>query len=951
MTTLDNEIVIEVVREEEITIPITFAIFSKSDNLNKEIDNALSFINENIPNSVSFTPNVVHLNEATEFTYEGIGTNKCCMLVPENVQDMGYEDDLPRFCIGYYLLWKLLEGDKNCYGGMAFWPPQGLNRRSTATSAYNTWYWEDTSDWHSSLTTGEAIIIHEIHHMLAHTLDDTSYYHQAFNKKDHQYTITIPFIDAMSRFGFASDYKWTQWCYQQLTYDMCKKLSEISTTDPDIPPEPPEPPEDCSLLFTTPGYDLIIWGEEHKTPVELSIPLTSTETEHGPLYEAKANIIFKSPRGECHTTISPFRLLQGEWALDETTVSDCFFDILRRYNGTASKLIISLKDLDMTVTKEELEKQLSGLDLKNIDWKALTSCTPNWYLSVMPLSGIGTIVVIYEELPIRVDVSYKRPNVSIKITDDWAPIRVIDKSLADKIVTDIASTPHNLSFTTDDFDDTEGLMLYSNAIVEWEKAIAAFPSYYHEFIERLEAGYDFDKCVCQLNYKVLRPFTHWIETPTFIDPTVNWFYDETEEIYKSIPNCRTQECVKEHLDLFYSKMLQLYNQFPTINSPYFTITSEHPISAEVQEFDGSWHTVGVDFKSLEVKINEEGATNVRFYDIQVPPDFMGLPRQPPTTVQHDVIEARYNGSDYTFDPLFTFIYPCPFIAFIKDYTTEYNIELYGLDKEVDTLITGPGVETSDTTTYFSSVTVKPLDVGRIHTEIRIVEDPNKYLTFTQPIYNESILHLEASVANFTISGQATIDVATYEPSFSLTFWDGTEFDESTIDTDPPNIGLNYGWNSYLGEIGLPLLKWEQLSDENGKFSVELPYVPQKIITVVTPPGFDYDKPFVITSERREINGTISISESTITTTLYQQTPSAFDMQVINTGTVSAQYQVAITFEGIDVANEEVFWSDWSVEVASNESTTLPVLVELSERAIPEEAETAEYNIITKLVAR
>ena len=111
------------------------------------------------------------------------------------------------------------------------------------------------------------------------------------------------------------------------------------------------------------------------------------------------------------------------------------------------------------------------------------------------------------------------------------------------------------------------------------------------------------------------------------------------------------------------------------------------------------------------------------------------------------------------------------------------------------------------------------------------------------------------------------------------------------------------------------------------------------------------KPTATIPEPQYIDGTIDIPASDIPTTLYQQTPSAFDMQVINTGTVSAQYQVAITFEGIDVANEEVFWSDWSVEVASNESTTLPVLVELSERAIPEEAETAEYNIITKLVAR
>ncbi|MEA1998112.1 MAG: hypothetical protein U9N61_02130 [Euryarchaeota archaeon] len=99
------------------------------------------------------------------------------------------------------------------------------------------------------------------------------------------------------------------------------------------------------------------------------------------------------------------------------------------------------------------------------------------------------------------------------------------------------------------------------------------------------------------------------------------------------------------------------------------------------------------------------------------------------------------------------------------------------------------------------------------------------------------------------------------------------------------------------------------------------------------------------------DGTISIPESTIPTALYLGVTSTFDMTIINTGTLPAEYQTAITFEGIDVENEEVFWSEWSNDVMPNESMTLPVLIELSEQAIPIGTETAEYSILTKLVAR
>ena len=106
----------------------------------------------------------------------------------------------------------------------------------------------------------------------------------------------------------------------------------------------------------------------------------------------------------------------------------------------------------------------------------------------------------------------------------------------------------------------------------------------------------------------------------------------------------------------------------------------------------------------------------------------------------------------------------------------------------------------------------------------------------------------------------------------------------------------------------------------------------------------------IVEEGLEVNGTIDISTSDIPTTLYQQTESGFGMVIINTGTAEAEYQVAITFVGTDVANEETFWSGWSRGIAPNGSTTLPVEVKLSKEAIPAGQETASYSIYTRLEA-
>lgn len=99
------------------------------------------------------------------------------------------------------------------------------------------------------------------------------------------------------------------------------------------------------------------------------------------------------------------------------------------------------------------------------------------------------------------------------------------------------------------------------------------------------------------------------------------------------------------------------------------------------------------------------------------------------------------------------------------------------------------------------------------------------------------------------------------------------------------------------------------------------------------------------------DGAVLISQSDIPRTLYQGTTGTFNLSVLNIGSVSTEYKVSVIFEGMNIVHEGIFKSEWSEAIAPNETTTLPVTVDLTEEAIAEGIEWARYDIYTKLEAR
>lgn len=206
-------------------IDIAFVIFNETDDLSKYTEQALSFVNQHIP--ATFEAITVRLPEATEFTYYGTGEDRCCFLTGWNVRSMGYEEQLPLACLGYFLLWKFKEGDKPCWAGGTWGPVHGLNNKRISSAPYNTWWWSEPG-WRPDMPGGTCIILHELYLMIGGTLvDDYKYYKGADSMSEHKYGETIPNIERMSDFGFIDDYNFTAWCYEQLTEEMCKKLEMI----------------------------------------------------------------------------------------------------------------------------------------------------------------------------------------------------------------------------------------------------------------------------------------------------------------------------------------------------------------------------------------------------------------------------------------------------------------------------------------------------------------------------------------------------------------------------------------------------------------------------------------------------------------------------------------------------------------------------------------------------
>jgi hypothetical protein len=99
-----------------------------------------------------------------------------------------------------------------------------------------------------------------------------------------------------------------------------------------------------------------------------------------------------------------------------------------------------------------------------------------------------------------------------------------------------------------------------------------------------------------------------------------------------------------------------------------------------------------------------------------------------------------------------------------------------------------------------------------------------------------------------------------------------------------------------------------------------------------------------------LSGCILLPESHIPNTIYLQTPSTFVLSILNTGTITTEYKVSITFEGIDLVHKEGFESEWCNAIAPNETITLPVSVNLTREAIEEGRESATYSVYAILEA-
>lgn len=191
------------------------------------ISNAVSFINNNMPQPCD--PVTITFGTTPEYTRY----DSCYFLLSWNISDE-QKKTLPRACFCYFLLWDLKDGDSPCWGGGTLRPSLGINNRAICSAPYNVWWWADRADWGHGLRSGEAIMIHELHHAFESMLHDVYGYPISKSMKEHEYGKTIPHVDFMADFGFKSgeDYEFTAWAYTQITKEMCDKLDELCIEAP-----------------------------------------------------------------------------------------------------------------------------------------------------------------------------------------------------------------------------------------------------------------------------------------------------------------------------------------------------------------------------------------------------------------------------------------------------------------------------------------------------------------------------------------------------------------------------------------------------------------------------------------------------------------------------------------------------------------------------------------------
>ena len=286
------------------------------------------------------------------------------------------------------------------------------------------------------------------------------------------------------------------------------------------------------------------------------------------------------------------------------------------------------------ITVSEFNEKLKQTRIREIDREALPLCTSGWY---MGLEG----AMAYEEKGWRVRIEGETAEVY-----RYGVIQVdIDTEVVRKVLEDIAKTPrvirYKLPISTEPVSE-KSTTIYDRAVEDHIRATREFEEVKKEFGRLLNEGYELIICICQLSYIILRPLTHWIETDTFLDPLVEWYFNAQVGIYKKLEKCETQECVEGYLDQFHTNMEKLNVQLPNIKTPAVVVTSPVLLSVQIQELDGSWVTMGENVKNITIKICEEIDVYLKFYSVKHP-DWAG------GTELIEVINV-VGETLYTFDP-------------------------------------------------------------------------------------------------------------------------------------------------------------------------------------------------------------------------------------------------------------------------------------------------------------
>jgi hypothetical protein len=100
----------------------------------------------------------------------------------------------------------------------------------------------------------------------------------------------------------------------------------------------------------------------------------------------------------------------------------------------------------------------------------------------------------------------------------------------------------------------------------------------------------------------------------------------------------------------------------------------------------------------------------------------------------------------------------------------------------------------------------------------------------------------------------------------------------------------------------------------------------------------------------DVSGSSLIEESVIPGEIYLERDAIFEIKVLNTGSIPANYSTRMSFEGTDTPNIFPFESEISDAILPGEKVSLPIPVRLPERAVPVDLTEATYEIAVTVVA-